>query len=207
VDVGSGSANEELLPCPLCGGPMQRVVSLDGSGPSFICPVCAADPKPSSDAVDPKAADTKPDTLEPSERFKQLLQQSDKKQDPDWIPDELLEDLPPEAQTLLKGRLSAPVTGADETLSEQKLHHLRQQGYVIDQDAHGVRIGGRLSGSPSQDRGLSASDIVRLAAELDGGLATRGERIKCPNCEALNPPGQRTCQWCGERLPDKSPEA
>lgn len=185
---------------------MQPVVALDGSGSSFVCPECSSDSTSVDEQADAQSAQTTQDTPDPADRFKRLLEECTERPHLDQLPDELFEDLPPEAQALLKQRLSAPVTGADETLSEEKIHHLRQQGYVVDQDAHGVRISGRLTGSPSLDQGLSASDIVRLAADLDGGVPTAGERKKCPNCEALNPPGQRSCQWCGEKLADQAPE-
>jgi hypothetical protein len=178
---------------------MQPVVALDGSGSSFVCPECSAD-STHTDKADPQTTETDQDALDPADRFRRLLEQCEESPHQDWLPEDLLEDLPPEAQTLLKLRLSPPVTGADETLSEEKIYHLRQQGYVVDQDAHGIRISGRLTGNPSLDQGLSASDIVRLAADLDGGLPTAGERKKCPKCEALNPPGGSTCQWCGEAL-------
>jgi hypothetical protein len=47
---------------------------------------------------------------------------------------------------------------------------------------------------------LSPSEIVRLAAELDGGIAPPEKRVHCPKCDAVIPPGHSKCQWCGTTL-------
>ncbi|NIM96244.1 MAG: hypothetical protein GTO18_21310 [Anaerolineales bacterium] len=87
-----------------------------------------------------------------------------------------------------------------EERTEANLQSLRTRGYVIQEDVHGLRLSGMATktGGPRTD--LSAYDIVRLAAELEGGIVPIEERIRCPKCDAVVSPNDTTCQWCSESL-------
>ena len=85
-------------------------------------------------------------------------------------------------------------------LKEQTARYLRERGYVLDEDAHGLRISGNPSGGASGPT-LSPLDIVRMAAELDGGVKQAASLQTCPKCQARTPAGQPKCQWCGEAFP------
>ena len=93
---------------------------------------------------------------------------------------------------------SAPQSRGE--LKEQTARYLRERGYVLDEDAHGLRISGSPSGG-STGSNLSPSDIVRMAAELDGGVKQAASLQTCPKCQARTPAGQAKCQWCGEPFP------
>ena len=93
---------------------------------------------------------------------------------------------------------SAPQSRGE--LKEQTARFLRERGYLLNEDAHGLRISGNPSGGPSGFT-LSPSDIVRLAAELDGGVKQAASLQTCPKCQARTPAGQAKCQWCGEPFP------
>ena len=86
-------------------------------------------------------------------------------------------------------------------LSDEKIRSFVDQGIIIDEDAHGLR----LTGLPVRGRGkatgrLSATDIVRLAADLDGGVLPADQRRQCPHCDAVVPRQASRCEWCGKSL-------
>jgi hypothetical protein len=85
-------------------------------------------------------------------------------------------------------------------LREETARFLRERGYVLSQDAHGLRISGDPVGRPDRSA-LSPSDIVRMAAELDGGVKQASTLQTCPKCQARTPAGEPKCQWCGEPFP------
>jgi len=93
---------------------------------------------------------------------------------------------------------SAPPSRGE--LKEQTARYLRERGYVLEEDARGLRISGNPSGGPSGST-LSPLDIVRMAAELDGGVKQATSLQTCPKCQARTPAGQPKCQWCGEAFP------
>jgi hypothetical protein len=173
----------------------------------IICPQCSRDPPQDIASQEQHDPPGEKGGLDARTRFRRLLKQHDESFTAQELPDELLEDLPPDTKELLKLRLQPPASGAAEKLSEDRIHYLRQQGYIVDQDAHGIRIGGRLIGTSSYDRGLSSSDIVRLAAELNGGVPSPSERKYCPKCEAMLPLGETRCQWCGIEIPDAASDS
>jgi len=114
-------------------------------------------------------------------------------------------DAPPQIEPApLSPLLSAeakPAYPASRPLSDEKIRALLDQGIVVEEDAHGLR----LSGMPVLGRGkgtgqLSASDIVRLAADLDGGVLPADQRRHCPHCDAVVPPRASRCEWCGKSL-------
>ena len=75
---------------------------------------------------------------------------------------------------------------------------LRNQGFVVEDDGQNVRLRAMTGGRKGP--GLSASDIVRLAAELDGGVPPPEKRVHCPKCDAVIPSGHSKCQWCGTTI-------
>jgi len=86
-------------------------------------------------------------------------------------------------------------------LSDEKIRSFVDQGIIIDEDAHGLH----LTGLPVRGRGkgtgqLSATDIVRLAADLDGGVLRADQRRQCPHCDAVVPRQASRCEWCGKTL-------
>ena len=104
-----------------------------------------------------------------------------------------------------KPELSPAGHGSDHTarrpLSDEKIRSFVDQGIIIDEDAHGLR----LTGLPVRGRGkttgqLSATDIVRLAADLDGGVLPADQRRHCPHCDAVVPRQASRCEWCAKSL-------
>jgi hypothetical protein len=144
----------------------------------------------------------------PAARFRKLMAQPEETADP-W-PEDLLEDLPEEARDLLRGLESAPSPPQVEELREDFASTLREQGYVINLDSHGVRISGGPSSRSSDTDNLSPYDVVRLAADLEGGIPSPDQRKHCPKCAAVIPQGDSRCPWCGETLsadPESAPDA
>jgi hypothetical protein len=176
---------------------MQARPSLEGTGMVAVCPTCPNAPaitlaRPSS-AEDGRDAGTA--------RFRKLTSRPLSPPSKGGWPDALLEDLPEEARRLLRGRPPSGQAQGTAQLREEMARTLRDQGYFIAEDARGVRIGG----SPVTSRGagtgrLSASDVVRMAAELDGGVRTPDQIIRCPKCDAVVAVGEPRCPWCGRPL-------
>jgi hypothetical protein len=182
--------------CPLCGEPMEAHPSLDEDGWVALCPHC-----PNAPLV-PLRAPPPPDPLERDQataRFKKLTQPFAEPKDGAW-PSALLEDLPEEARLLLQRRPPAPGVRGTVQLREEMAKALRDQGYVLSEDARGLR----LTGSPV-NRGpgtgqLSVSDVIRMASELGGGALPAEKRGRCPKCDALVDRELERCPWCGQAL-------
>jgi hypothetical protein len=92
-----------------------------------------------------------------------------------------------------------------DELREDLAQELRHQGYAIQEDAHGIRIGGGLPGRGSA-AGMSPYDVIRMASDLEGGLPNPDELKRCPQCEAVVPPGSTRCQWCETPIEDSPPD-
>lgn len=187
--------------CPICGGPMQARPSLDGSGAVAICPTCPNAPVIS--LAKPSQAQAGRDAG--TARFRKLTSKPLSPPAPGNWPEALLEDLPEEARQMLRGRPPSGQAQGTAQLREEMARALRDQGFVIAEDAHGVRIGG----SPVTGRGtgsgrLSASDVVRMAADLDGGLKPPGQTRRCPKCDAVVAVGEPRCPWCGSPMTPES---
>ena len=124
--------------CPLCGGPMEPRPSLDGDGWVALCPKCPNAP------LIPLRAPPPPDPLERDQstaRFKKLTQPFAAPRPGAW-PEALLEDLPEEARQLLRRRPPSPGVQGTAQLREDMAKALRDQGYVLSEDARGLRISG-----------------------------------------------------------------
>lgn len=142
-------------------------------------------------------------------RFRDLTAKPGEVADKARWPDSLLEDLPEEARSLLAGaKDEAPPASpplAPEARPPKVPDHvasvLKAQGYTIQEDARGVRIGGHPTGRLRGTDGLSASDVVRMAADLDGGVPPPEKVRRCPKCDAVIPVDSQRCQWCGAAFP------
>ena len=122
-------------------------------------------------------------------QFRELLRPSSE-------PEHLLEQVPDEMRRVLAARLRAAEETDRSNFSENTASALRGQGYVISEDARGARF----ATAPGQSGNLSASDVVRMAAELDGGVQPKNKLSICRKCQAASPVGETQCQWCGEPL-------
>ena len=184
---------------------MQQWPALNGSDHLLICPVCSAEPTPvdvdESEIINTSPPEKSEGEADPAKHFRQLISQSDVASPEGPWPEPLLEDLPEETRNLLSDQKPPPPPTKPDQISENLAQSLRSQGYVIDQDAHGVRISGDLLDSGSGSDTMSPYDVVRLAADLEGGVPPLNERIHCLKCDAVIPPGEINCQWCGEPIP------
>jgi len=171
---------QDIPVCPGCGARLQS------DAPSAATPACQycgwhhSDRRPLSGA----------------NHFRQLIAEKE------GNPEDLLDQVPEELRELLAGRLRAPAAGTRAEFREDTVQALRGMGFTLSEDPHGVRITSapRMGGPPAA---LSPSDVVKLAAELEGGVKPRGQLPVCPKCQGLSPIGQAKCQWCGEPLPPK----
>jgi hypothetical protein len=147
------------------------------------------------------------DEEESPSRFRKLLKDVEETDTSDLPPD-LLEDLPEDARSLLTAKqLDRPTQKSKpEEIRDDLAQELRLQGYAIQEDARGVRISGGIPGRGSAS-GMSPYDVVRMAADLDGGLPSQGELQRCTKCEAVIPPGDKRCQWCGTPIADEPAES
>ena len=99
-----------------------------------------------------------------------------------------------------------PVVSEDNPLltpeerEEARRLSLSRQGFVVEEDAHGLRLSGVASRPGGLRSQLSPYDVVRLAAELEGGIVPIDQRMRCLKCEAVVGPGDKQCQWCSEPL-------
>jgi hypothetical protein len=118
------------------------------------------------------------------------------------IDDSAFEDIPEEAKSLLsKGSQRAEeVEKKEHAVTPDWEERLRRQGYYLHTDHTGPRLSG--SGPRPGTGDLTPLDVVRLAADLEGGIPSPHEKIQCRHCQAVVPAGRNTCQWCGGSLAD-----
>ena len=184
---------------------MQQWPALNGSDHIPVCPACSAETTPveadESEIIVASPLEEPEVKADPAKRFRQLTSHSDDTYPEGSWPEHLLEDLPEETRKLFSSSKPPPSSTKPDEISENLVQSLRSQGYVIDQDAHGVRISGDLIDSGSGSDTMSPYDVVRLAADLEGGVLPLDERIHCLKCDAVIPPGETNCQWCGESMP------
>lgn len=200
--MAASDLQDEPLTCPTCGGPVEHVSALDGSGTVALCPKCSSGPTPVDEGIrriptpPPSPAPKAPD---PVKRFRNLTTPAD--DGSETLPEELLEDLPEEARQLLQPGAQQTKQPPTEELREDFAASLRAQGYVIEQDARGVRISGELSSRHGETGPMSPYDVVRMAADLEGGVLPPEKRRHCPKCDAAVPADATRCPWCSETLP------
>ena len=188
------------LICPNCGETMVQLPTLDGLEYVNLCPTCPADTesiKAEEEFQEPPPPEEPIQEVDPRMRFRELIVTSHA--EPTWS-EELLESLPEDAREILSRKKPVSDSSKDEQFSEHMFDSLRGRGYVIDQDAHGVRISGGPSGGLDSEE-FSPYDVIRMAADLEGGVLPLNERVHCLKCDAVIPPGEERCQWCGEPAP------
>jgi hypothetical protein len=165
----------------------------------FRCPNCPGNGRPLLIGQDRLSNDRNRPSEEPHQRFRRLLESAEESKNSS-LPDWLIEELPAEARRLLQADKKHVRPSIGPQLSNDLAQALRDQGYVIDEDARGLRITGHLS-TRSQDPGkMSPYDVLRMAADLDGGIQKPGERKRCPKCDAVLPKEHTTCDWCGTSI-------
>ena len=182
--------------CPLCGGPMEARPNLDGDGWVALCPKCPNAP------LIPLRAQPPPDPLERDKataRFKKLTQPFTPPRPGGW-PDGLLEDLPEEARELLRRRPPSPGVQGTAQLREDMARALRDQGYVLNEDARGLRISGAPVKRGRTAGDLTVSDVIRMASELGGGALPAEKRMHCPKCDAVVSTDAGRCPWCSQTI-------
>ncbi len=192
----------EAHTCSSCGGLMQAMPALDGAGYLWLCPRCpdgqpVAASEPEQDI--PPSAPAPPQAAPPAKtgtgRLRDLINAT-----PEAIPDSLLEDLPEEARKALTpsgtGKLPPSLVENHEGLVET----MRRQGYVITEDSTGVRLTGRLSPRFAKTSEIRPLDVIRLAADMDGGVPPPDKLVRCTKCDAVVPLRSERCQWCGTPL-------
>jgi hypothetical protein len=110
----------------------------------------------------------------------------------------MMDELPEEARRLLSGHELPTGPSLGPKLSDDLAKALRDQGYVIHEDEKGMHLGGALVGRGGTPTAMSSYDVIRMAADMEGGLASPDELLRCKKCDALIPHGDERCQWCGE---------
>ncbi len=182
--------------------------SIEGDQEKWLCPRC--DLATASLATDlpgnGKVVQQSP-PHDPRKRFRWLLETAEAYPPGDPLPEWLIEDLPEEIQELLRSDLQQPRPNLGPKLSDALSSALRDQGYVIEEDAHSVRLSDDLNRRGGHASEISPYDVIRMASDLDGGIPSADELIHCPKCEALLPPDLTQCSWCGTELDHQPPEA
>jgi hypothetical protein len=87
-----------------------------------------------------------------------------------------------------------------EERAEARKKSLSRQGFILQEDAHGLRLSGVTSRPGGLNSQLSPYDVIRLAADLEGGIVPKEQRKHCPKCNAVVNHGDKRCQWCSEIL-------
>jgi hypothetical protein len=137
---------------------------------------------------------------DPCKRFRWLLETAANFPPGTPLPEWLIEDLPEDIQGLLRADLNQPHPHLGPKLSDALTSALRDQGYVIEEDARGIRLSGDLNRRGGSSGQMSPYDVIRMASDLDGGLPAPEELKRCTKCEAVLPPRELVCSWCGTPL-------
>lgn len=197
--------------CPKCGEPLRRWPTIDGDGHVVACTSCdfervvggesATGEKPEQSTEgkkEPPSAKAEASDDKTAARFRELISAGSDPSQGEW-PDSLLADLPEEARELLsKKRQSPPGKRGDGTFRSDLERRLKEHGYYLAEDGRGARLTGE---GPRPGTGdLSPLDVVRLAADLEGGVPSPDERTKCPKCDAVVATNESRCPWCGHEM-------
>lgn len=197
------SPPSDEVTCPNCGETMLKLLMLDSLDYVHLCPTCPTDTeaiKAEEDIQEPSPPEEPLQEVDPRVRFRELIVTSKAEPTLHDLSEEMLESLPEDAREILLRKKPTSGSNEDEQFSEDLAQSLRDRGYVIDQDAHGVRISGGPSGGLDSEE-FSPYDVIRMAADLDGGVLPLDERVHCLKCDAVIPSGEGVCQWCGEPSP------
>ena len=188
---------DETAPCPVCGEPMQLLPELNGSDDAPICLQCSKAREPGLKSFEPKLTSAPPSKDDSCSRFRKILAEEQRTKD-DSLPGWMMDELPEEARRLLSGHELPVGPSLGPKLSDDLAKALRDQGYVIHEDEKGMHLGGALVSRGGTPAAMSPYDVIRIAAEMEGGLAPPDELLRCKKCDALIPHGDERCQWCGE---------
>ncbi len=189
--------------CPTCRTPLRHWPALEGEQEHWLCPYCdlatgsLATELPGNGKVVQHTA-----PHDPRKRFRWLLETAQNFPPGSPLPEWIIEDLPEDVQQLLRADLNAPRPNLGPKLSDALTSALRDQGYVIEQDSGGLRLGGDLNRLGNE---MSPYDVIRMAADLDGGIPSVDDLKRCQKCEAVLPPNDTRCAWCGTALADQAP--
>jgi len=176
---------------------MQLLPEQNSSHHVLTCIQCSSEREVGLNTVEPElspAPSSKDDSLS---RFRKMITEEQRTKG-DSIPDWMIDELPEESRRLLTGQEPPARPSLGPRLSEDLSKALRDQGYVIHEDSKGVHLGGALVSRGGPSAPISPYDVVRLAADTDGGLTPPNELARCKKCDALIPPGEERCQWCAE---------
>ena len=187
---GCGALSSDQLPCPYCGWTSEES---EQSIPTQIASFTEeTKPAPTNEieSVDSNEGLPHGDGISPAP-FSDLTKQGDD-------PEHLLDQVPEEMRGVLAARLKAADEIAGSNFSEATASTLREQGYVVGEDAHGAR----LTAIPGKTDEFTPAEIVKLAADLDGGVQPQAKLPSCSNCQAASPIGETHCQWCGQPFSD-----
>jgi predicted RNA-binding Zn-ribbon protein involved in translation (DUF1610 family) len=182
----------QIPACNACGAELKPAPGPPKAGPAaYICPGCGE--------VFLPASDRSIGSTQALQRFRSLTRRplTSFRIHPSAL--DVLDQLPQELRARLL-EISLQGTGTPTGVREDLAASLRDQGYVIDQDVHGLRISGRPISRGAKTGQLTPYDVVRLAADLDGGPPSPEQVIICPACQAASPVHAARCQWCGEPL-------
>lgn len=193
--------------CPDCGTALRHWPSLEGDPHQWQCPVC--DLEASSQAAGRVGHGKLVQHAAPSDprmRFRWLLAAAENYPSDTLLPEWLIEDLPEPIRNLLRSDLDQPRPHLGPKLSDALTNALRDQGYVIEEDSRGVRLGGDLTRRASGAGQMSPYDVIRMAADLDGGIPSPDTLKRCQKCEAIMAPRETRCAWCGSELESGGPD-
>jgi len=195
--VTDAEMSSVLKTCPHCGGLVFVLPTPGGQGQMAVCSQCRQEVGTFDKDGGPEAVIAGEVPAEPGMRLKHLLTAStggERQPSPDRSSGEPSGEAPrPTAQE--NAPKSQPVRADIKQDLEASLRH---QGFVVDDDGQNIRL--RAVTGAGRGPGLGPSDIVRLAAELDGGIPPPEKRVHCPKCDAVIPSGHSKCQWCGTTL-------
>ncbi|MFQ5943836.1 MAG: hypothetical protein ACE5JF_09805 [Anaerolineales bacterium] len=176
-----GAPTPDHSNCPYCGWTSERA-----SNPTTPESAARGETQETIDFENPGAQIAQTEDGEPA-HFRDLLKQGDN-------PEHLLEQVPEEMRGVLAARLKAIDEAETPGFSANTASALREQGYVVSEDARGARF----SAAGGQGSELSPSDVVKMASELDDGVQERTKLPICGECQAASPIGETQCQWCGQ---------
>lgn len=194
-EASKQSPNNATIHCPRCGASMlsmqarqsrpeaERGLETSASRaakPAFTSPP-TANPSPSAGELRQKDADSRPRTI--ASTAHQELATS-----PFLIPN---------GERVIQSEKLYP---SAEVCPETAQELLREKVFVIQEDAHGLRLSGIPGRRSNPISELSPNEIVRLAAELEGGPLPIEKRKRCLRCDAVVGPSDKRCQWCSEPL-------
>ncbi|MGB2895346.1 MAG: hypothetical protein WBB65_04180 [Anaerolineales bacterium] len=183
---------DESSPCPICGEPMHA-----GTHDVHACLQRSNEQEVGLNSIEAELSSAPSSKDDSRSRFRKILA-DERRTRGDSPPGWMIDELPEEARRLLSQQVSTARPSLGPRLSEDLAKALRDQGYVIHEDSQGVHLGGALVSRGGTPAPISPYDVVRLAAETEGGLTPPDELARCKKCDALIPAGDERCQWCAE---------